>query len=106
VGVFNPHVVYEIVERIYAWPYLLGDLRDDGLDWFRTIFHTEACLQRAAHHGAHHYKFELGLVIPQYDWQAGMFAREFIRGTETVATAIEAFRPDRQHLLDVAFGDN
>ena len=102
VGVLNPHDVYDMYQEHMTWAY--GGLMSEGaVEWIRGGMLDEADVWRLLHDAGFTRKFDMGNVVPQYNWIHGDFAAQFFDGEATVAQAIETARQPQQDLIDAVF---
>jgi multiple sugar transport system substrate-binding protein len=104
-GVQNPHDVHLIYERLMGWA---GDeywmVEEGTWVWARNQLRREADVQRWLNHVSNDNVFnDLARTIAGFYWVAGDFASAFWNNEHSVATAVEAFRPERQASIDELF---
>jgi len=102
---WDPAEILMVSEEFLTWhsghEHIQAEL---GLGWARGTFLTEEDVQRWASLNARS-RTDIGRVVPYYEWVLGDFTGAFISQEMTVLQAVEAFRPERQEILDMFFGD-
>jgi multiple sugar transport system substrate-binding protein len=102
VGVADPEYVFYLFEALQQWR---GEAMfyESQLEWVRSVLPTEEDVQRQLVSIGETAKFDLGLVVPEFNWVLGIFARYFYSGDMTPALAVATFRQPYQARLDRAF---
>jgi len=100
---WNPDHKLIIIEEFLAWP---GDeielINEGGLNWPRSVLHSEDCVQRWLRTGATA-RLDFGALVPGFYHVIGAMVHQMYLQEMTVLQMIEHHRPERQAMLDDFF---